>query len=124
MMMKTAMLTAALVLAAPSFACAQDDAEAAFKRSDKKLNELYRQIEGRLKDDADTKKLLVAAQRAWVGFRDAECTFATSESAGGSVYPTLVASCKDALTQSRVKQFEAYLKCEEGDLSCPVPAAN
>jgi len=84
-------LTAALVLAAPSFACAQDDAEAAFKRSDKKLNELYRQIEGRLKDDADTKKLLVAAQRAWVGFRDAECTFATSESAGGSVYPTLVA---------------------------------
>jgi len=123
-MMKTAILTIALVLAAPAFAYAQDDPEAAFKRSDKRLNELYKQIEGRLKDDADTKKLLVAAQRAWVGFRDAECTFSTSGSADGSAYSVLIASCKDTLTQSRIKQFEAYLKCEEGDLSCPVPAAN
>jgi uncharacterized protein YecT (DUF1311 family) len=75
-------------------------------------------------EDAGTKKLLVAAQRAWVGFRDVECTFATSGAAGGSVNPMLVASCKDDLTQSRVKQFEANLKCEEGDLSCPVLAAN
>jgi uncharacterized protein YecT (DUF1311 family) len=136
--MKTAILTVALVLAMPAFAFAQDKcyddakdqaalnqcADAAFKESDKKLNGLYKQIEARLKDDADTKKPLVQAQRDWVKFRDAECSFQTAEAAGGSMMPMLVAQCMDGLTQSRVKDFEGYLNCEEGDLSCPVPAAN
>jgi uncharacterized protein YecT (DUF1311 family) len=136
--MKTAILTAAMVLAMPAFAFAQDKcyddakdqaalnecADAAFKKSDKKLNELYRQIETRLKDDADAKKLLIQAQRDWVKFRDAECSFQTAEAAGGSMMPMLIAQCMDGQTQSRVKDFEGYLNCEEGDLSCPVPAAN
>ena len=99
-------------------------ADAAFKKSDKKLNELYQQIEARLKDDADTKKLFVQAQRDWDKFRDAECSFQTAGAAGGSVMPMLIAQCMDGLAQSRVKDFEGYLKCQEGDLSCPVPAAN
>ncbi|WP_376702587.1 lysozyme inhibitor LprI family protein [Mesorhizobium sp. ISC25] len=134
--MKTVMLTAAMVLAMPGFAFAQDKcaakdqaapnacADAASRKSDYKLNELYQQIEARLKDDADTKALLVQAQRDWVKFRDAECSFQTAGAAGGSVAPTLIASCLDSLTQSRVKDFEAYLKCQEGDPSCPGPAAN
>ncbi|WP_352575388.1 lysozyme inhibitor LprI family protein [Mesorhizobium sp. M0019] len=136
--MKTAMLTAAIVLAMPAFAFAQDKcydaakdqadpnecADAASKKSDKKLNELYQQIETRLNDDADTRTLLVQAQRDWVKFRDAECSFQTAGAAGGSVMPMLIAECMDSLTQSRVKDFEGYLKCREGDASCPVPAAN
>ena len=47
----------------------------AYKRADAELNILYRQITARLKDDKATAKLLVAAQRAWVAFRDAECNF-------------------------------------------------
>lgn len=137
--LKTATLTAAIVLAMPAFAFAQDKcydaakdqaslnkcADAAFKESDKKLNEFYKQIEARLKDDADTKTLLVQAQRDWVKFRDAECSFQTAGAAGGSVMPMLVAQCMDSLTQARVKDFEGYLTCgEEGDpMSCPVPAA-
>ncbi|WEX11141.1 lysozyme inhibitor LprI family protein [Chelativorans sp. AA-79] len=136
--MKSAMLTAAMVLATPAFAFAQDKcyddaedqatlnecADAAFKKSDKKLNELYKQIEARLSDDADTKELLVQAQRDWVKFRDAECSFQTAGAAGGSAIPMLVAMCMDGLTQSRVKDFQGYLDCEEGDLTCPVPSAN
>jgi uncharacterized protein YecT (DUF1311 family) len=135
--MKTAILTFALVVALPDFAFSQDRcydaakdqpalnacADAAFKKSDKKLNELYKQIETRLNDDADTKMLLVQAQRDWVKFRDAECNFQTAAAAGGSMMPMLLAQCMDGLTQSRVKNFEGYLKCEEGDMSCPVPAA-
>lgn len=135
--MKTAILTAAVVLAMPAFAFAQDEcadaedqatmnqcADASFKESDKKLNELYKQIEARLNDDADGKKLLIEAQRDWVEFRDAECKFRTAGSARGSVVPMLISMCMDSLTQTRVKDFEDYLNCEEGDLSCPVPAAN
>lgn len=136
--MKIVLLTAAVVLAMPTLAFAQDKcyddaqdqaalnacADAALKKSDKKLNELYKQIEARLKDDADTKKLLVQAQRDWVKFRDAECSFQTAQAAGGSVMPMLVAQCMDGLTQSRIKDFEGYLNCEEGDMGCPVPAAD
>jgi uncharacterized protein YecT (DUF1311 family) len=50
----------------------------AYKASDAELNSIYKQIEGRLKDDQVTTKLLVTAERAWVSFRDAECDFSTS----------------------------------------------
>lgn len=122
--MKTAIPTAALVLAMPALACAKDKcadaqdqatlnqcADASFKKSDEKLNELYKKIETRLKDDADTNKLLVQAQRDWGKFRDAECDFQTAGAAGGSALPMLVLMCRDGLTQSRVKDFEGYLKC-------------
>ncbi len=136
--MKTVTLAAAMVLALPNFAFAQDKcyddaktqydlnqcAGASLGKSDKELNELYTQIEARLKDDANTKKLLVQAQRDWTKFRDAECNFQTSLAAGGSMMPMLIAQCMDDLTQLRVKNFEGYLKCQEGDMSCPVPAAN
>ncbi|MCA0011695.1 lysozyme inhibitor LprI family protein [Mesorhizobium sp. B292B1B] len=135
--MKTAILTTAVVLAMPAFAFAKDKcadakdqatmnqcAGASFRKSDKKLNELYKQIETRLKDDADTKKLLVQAQQDWIKFSDAECNFQTAGAAGGSMVPMLLSMCMDGLTQSRVKDFEGYLNCKEGDLSCSVPAAN
>jgi len=92
-----------------------------FQAADKELNSLYQQINQRLKDQPQTKKLLVTTQRAWVAFRDAECDFAASGVEGGSVYPLIHSNCTTALTKDRVKAFKTYLKCEEGDLSCPVP---
>ncbi len=54
-----------------------------FKSTDKELNAMYQQIIGRLKDNPDRKKLLVGAQRAWIGFRDTECKFSASGVEGG-----------------------------------------
>lgn len=96
-------------------------AQKAFEKSDGELNKLYKQIETRLKDDADTTKLLVTAQRAWVAFRDGECSFSSSMVAQGTVYPFVQNSCLDGLTQNRIKDLNSYLSCEEGDMSCPVP---
>ncbi len=93
----------------------------AFKKADAELNGLYRRITGRLKDDVATLNLLVAAERAWVSFRDAECRFANSGSADGSVYPMIMAQCEEGLTRGRITDLTAYLNCQEGDLSCPVP---
>ena len=94
-----------------------------YKQSDAALNVLYAQIGHRLENsDPDIRKRLVAAQRAWIGFRDAECKFATSASAGGSISPMLYAECADMLTRKRMDDFKAYLRCPEGDMSCPVPA--
>lgn len=94
----------------------------AYKKSDAELNALYRQVETRLKDDAATVKLLVTAQKAWVAFRDAECDFSTSGAAQGSIHPMILAICLDELTRVRIKNFRGYLNCQEGDMSCPVPA--
>lgn len=95
-----------------------------FKKSDAELNKLYKQIERRLKADGDTMKLLVMAQKEWIAFRDAECSFQTAHSSDGSVGPMISSMCKDGLTQDRIKDLKGYLHCEEGDMSCPVPAAN
>lgn len=94
-----------------------------YKAADKELNDLYKQITTRLKDDPKAKQLLVKAQRAWIDFRDAECEFSASGVEGGSVYPLIHTDCITAQTKARVEAFKIYLKCKEGDLSCPVPEA-
>lgn len=98
-------------------------ADKEFKSSDRELNQRYNEIKARLKDDTDTTKRLVAAQRAWVSYRDAECDFSSFGVAGGSIYPMIAAQCRSALTNSRIDDFKNYLSCEEGDLTCPVPPA-
>ena len=94
-------------------------ADASLKKADAELNALYRQITGRL--DPEGRAHLVAAQRAWIAFRDAECKFAASAVEGGSAYPMVHADCLASLTEARIADFKAYLACGEGDLSCPVP---
>ena len=92
-----------------------------FKSTDKELNVVYQQITGRLKDNPDRKKLLVGAQRAWIGFRDTECKFSASGVEGGSVYPLIYSNCLTVVTKARIEALKQYLKCQEGDMSCPVP---
>ncbi|MBN6776197.1 lysozyme inhibitor LprI family protein [Pseudomonas granadensis] len=99
--------------------CAGQD----FKAADKELNTVYQQITARLKDNPDGKKLLISAQRAWIGFRDTECKFSASGVAGGSVYPLIYSNCMTSMTKTRVEALKLYLRCEEGDMSCPVPGA-
>jgi uncharacterized protein YecT (DUF1311 family) len=133
--MKLALMVAALVVLfrpiADADECmdkavAQADMNAcagkAYAAADAELNKLYRQIQERLKDDADTKQRLVAAQRAWAAFRDAECRFSSAAVEGGTVYPTIYGLCLGDLTNRRIDDFKSYLNCRDGDLSCPVPA--
>ncbi len=93
------------------------------KTADKELNALYQQINERLKSNPDSKKLLIGAQRSWIAFRDAECKFSSAGVEGGSVYPLIYSNCVTELTKARVETFKNYLKCQEGDMSCPVPGA-
>ncbi len=93
-----------------------------FKKADAELNVLYQQVTARLKDDQATTKLIVAAQRAWVTFRDAECDFSASRVAGGTALGVILAICLDKLTLKRIDDFKNYLDCQEGRLDCPVPA--
>jgi len=97
-------------------------ADAAYKKADEALNTVYREVTRRLKDDPPTTKLLVTAQKAWIAFRDAECTFSSAANAGGSIYPMVYAGCLQHLTEARTKRLRACLKGGEEDLDCPVPS--
>ena len=97
-------------------------AGASFQKADAELNGLYGQIRERLKGDKQAVERLTKAERAWISFRDAECDFAGSAVEDGSMQPMIVAGCKEELTEDRSERLGAYLKCEEGDTSCPVPA--
>ncbi len=123
-----------LGLSSPAFSqdCAPTDesqlclnvrAGADYEAEDARLNKAYHEIMQRLSDSPEDKKLLQAAQRAWIAFRDAECDFSTNDSKDGSIYPMLVSGCRADLTKARTEQLGAYLNCEEGDMSCPVPPA-
>ena len=84
-------------------------AQHAFETADARLNGAYKQLIGQLKADAGQTKLLVAAERAWIAYRDADCEFATAENAGGSMRPMLVMRCKETMTTARVAELRAYL---------------
>jgi len=75
-----------------------------YNKADAELNASYKQIMTRLKDDPETAKLLVAAEKAWMAFRDAECTFANAGTDGGSIHPMLVAECREAITRKIVSR--------------------
>jgi len=107
---------------APDQATMNVCADMALKATDTRLNTVYRAITRRLADDPDTLKQLVTAQRAWIAFRDAECTFRSSGVSGGSAYPMVYATCLDGLTRSRLDALKELIACQEGDMSCPVPA--
>lgn len=112
----------AAVLSGTVVASASDDPAADLKNADHDLNVTYKAIEARLANDPASRSRLVHAQRAWISFRDAECTFQSSGEDGGSVAPMIATICQAAMTADRADQLKAYLNCEEGDLSCPVPS--
>lgn len=98
--------------------CAGEDYQAA----DARLNATYQGLIS--SDDADDKKLLQAAQRAWITFRDAECAHSAAASAGGSIHSMEVSQCLARLTNDRTKQLAASANCGEGDASCASPDEN
>jgi uncharacterized protein YecT (DUF1311 family) len=97
-------------------------ADAAYQKADSALNSAYKEIVGRLKGDAGAAKLLIAAQRAWIGYRDADCAFSSAANAGGSIYPMVYSICLEAVTKERTKELAVFLKCGDGDMGCPAPA--
>jgi uncharacterized protein YecT (DUF1311 family) len=86
------------------------------QESDQQLNAAYRALLGKVsKQGADQ---LRQTQRAWLAWRDAQCTFETMGTRGGSVNPMVHAMCMDDLTRQQAKRLDAQLHCKEGDLSC------
>ncbi|MCX7864550.1 MAG: lysozyme inhibitor LprI family protein [Novosphingobium sp.] len=55
---------------------------------------------------------LLAAQRAWLGYRDAHCSTHGYIFRGGSMEPFMIATCKQALTEERTRQLREPVELE------------
>jgi len=77
-------------------------ADSAYHSADADLTRTYRRVYARL-GAADRVKLR-AAQRAWLRFRDAQCTFEAAAYDGGSMQPMIQALCLEGLTRARTRQ--------------------
>ena len=87
----TLVLTALLFVGSPAFAQSQPEltaqSQADFDKADARLNKLYKETLAGL--DAEGKKKLIASERAWLAYRDAEATFEADSKRGGSMAPMI-----------------------------------
>jgi uncharacterized protein YecT (DUF1311 family) len=58
------------------------------------------------KDRASAAADLLASQRAWLKFREAQCALESDYAQGGSLQNVLVGQCRTALTRQRIKQLQ------------------
>ncbi len=85
-----------------------------YDKADKELNKLWPSIKKSAEESdsgADAAnggyvKALMASQKAWLAFRDAECTWEGFQAHGGSLEPQLVNGCLATLTRERIKQLK------------------
>ena len=90
-----------------------------YSEADKKLNKLYKQYIKKLDDDPNLKSKFIAAQRAWIKYKESDCDFQAKQTEGGSINSEIIGYCLTEHTINRIKKLEYYNTCEEGDLSCP-----
>jgi uncharacterized protein YecT (DUF1311 family) len=90
-----------------------------FQVIDAKLNTLYHSMMSKY-SDASNQAVFKKSEESWLAYRDAECGYETNGSEG-TINAMLYTKCRSAKTTARIKELNAQLHCEEGDLSCNVP---
>jgi uncharacterized protein YecT (DUF1311 family) len=105
-------LTLAVLIAAPVHAQTQLEltmkAKEAAEAADKKLNATYKRLLPLL--DAEAKAKLIAAETAWITFRDRQCLFEGDWYRGGSASPYQYNLCLQRMTEARTKELETAIK--------------
>jgi uncharacterized protein YecT (DUF1311 family) len=101
-------------------ACAAGEAA----KADQQLNQVWKAIQAKYKDQPAFLEKLKTSQRLWLQFRDAEIDahfpIGKDEDAAtlyGSVYSMCVSQLQASLTQQRIQQLQAWLNgAQEGDV--------
>jgi uncharacterized protein YecT (DUF1311 family) len=117
------MLLIALLLAAAAPAQTQADmnrsAGASYAQADAAMTVQWKRTYAHMKNlDAQDKSrgggfgyaaALLASQRAWLKFRDAQCVIQGGEFAGGSAQSMLITQCRSQLTRARTQQLKTLI---------------
>lgn len=79
-----------------------------YQAADKKLNQVYRQLQSRL--SGKQKQRMTNAQLAWMKFRDANCQYERGQFACGTLAGSVGTNCLAGMTEKRTKELEEYLQ--------------
>lgn len=85
-------------------------AKLSYQRADKKLNQAYQQLLPTL--ETSRKQKLIAAQLAWIKFRDTNCEFEGSKYEGGSIASSIYSGCLENTTKLRTQELQEFLKSD------------
>jgi len=80
-------------------------------KADKEMTETYAKLKATL-DKAGQAKLK-AAQKAWIGYRDAEAASEAAPNEGGSVYAMVYAQVQQRITENRTEELSLVLEGDE-----------
>jgi uncharacterized protein YecT (DUF1311 family) len=85
---------------------------AATAAADRRLNEVYTAALNKLNQRGPTynpeiPKRLIAAERAWIAFRDAECNYKSTIALGGTGEGYAYVACRYDQTKARVRTLMA-----------------
>ncbi len=78
----------------------------AYVASDKKLNQVYKQVSSMLVPKE--KQHLIDAQLAWIKYRDSNCDFEIYQSLGGTGYGGFLSNCLERMTNARTKELQNW----------------
>ncbi|MEL7689876.1 lysozyme inhibitor LprI family protein [Citromicrobium bathyomarinum] len=93
-----------------SYKRADSELNAAWSRASEHAKEMDRNA-ARYDGDATAHSRLLAAQRAWLKFRDAHCLAENGERENsGTIWPLLQNGCLEALTEARTAQLRQYVE--------------
>lgn len=93
-------------LEAPTTAALQTCLDARFRALDRQRMRVVRELRSAAVAE---RAALLAAEAAWVRFRDADCRFAASLHAGGTLAAIDAAQCRVTLTSQRLAVLRRYL---------------
>jgi uncharacterized protein YecT (DUF1311 family) len=68
---------------------------------------------------APDRQRLRTAQKAWIGWRTAQCEFESGSSSGGSARELARWTCTAKLTRERTLALDKLAHCPEGEIACP-----
>jgi uncharacterized protein YecT (DUF1311 family) len=82
-----------------------------YKAADAELNKVYNIVrtpllKSKSADDKEILKRLVSAEKAWVAFRDANCSLVGTQMMGGSGEGPMIGGCLVSTTIARVKELQ------------------
>lgn len=85
-------------------------AERGLDEEDKRLNRVYQTLMKHDSLDGQARDLLRDAQRKWLQYRDARCSFEADAWRGGTGAPLLHLGCLTAATKARADELEADIE--------------
>lgn len=85
------------------------------KKVEAKLNKVYQRVlksldkpDAPLEPYSEMRKTLVAAQREWVKFREADCDAVYQKHVSGTIRTVMYIGCMQSHAEKRIKELEDY----------------